>query len=574
MESLVTLYLDGCSNVTKIPEFDGNMGCLQCLSLRDVAITELPSSVERLTGLKIFILENCKNLVCPPNTFCSFISLHILNLYGCSKLDELPENLGILEGLMILDLGGTAIIELPSSIGHLTSLTYLKIKECKDLLCLPSTICNLKSLEHLDLYGCSKLENLPKNIGNVKGLRTLILSGTAIKNVPSSIVLLAKLEILTFKKPAYSFDPNSTSHGLVGLTLPSLSGLTFLRELDLCDCNIWEIPNDIGCLSSLYKLDLSGNNFDSLPESIFELPHLGHLILEGCKRLRELPDIPSFTSQVNVNNCTNISLKRLPIEGDIPRRPRFRQLSLHCLNCFKLMENIQGQRCLVPDLVDTMSMPGSEISKWFSNERFSYESRGCRVNIQMPSYYRYDGLSIGICVLFGKSHQYPGERHLRCLLKVKGVSSIPYDIPFNEKYGKVESPHVWLCAPLLFVPSIPWRASSSLIYVPHYYLSHYRAFGSELSNDGLNQLQIEVSNLSNLSNPQQSLEVEKIRVCLTHEQDIEDGTVQQQQHHHDPDDSAAEGTRNKRSHDEDDGAGPSGEGYYNEEPQPKRIQRL
>jgi hypothetical protein len=75
-------------------------------------------------------------------------------------------------------------------------------------------------------------------------------------------------------------------------------------------------------------------------------------------------------------------------------------------------------------------------------------------------------------------------------------------------------------------------------------------------------------------NPQQSLEVEKIRVCLTHEQDIEDGTVQQQQHHHDPDDSAAEGTRNKRSHDEDDGAGPSGEGYSNEEPQPKRIQRL
>uniref|UniRef100_A0A2N9HMD6 Uncharacterized protein n=1 Tax=Fagus sylvatica TaxID=28930 RepID=A0A2N9HMD6_FAGSY len=38
-----------------------------------------------------------------------------------------------------------------------------------------------------------------------------------------------------------------------------------------------------------------------------------------------------------------------------------------------------------------------------------------------------------------------------------------------------------------------------------------------------------------------------------------------------PDDSAAEGTRNKRSHDEDDGAGPSGEGYSNEEPQPKRT---
>ena len=38
---------------------------------------------------------------------------------------------------------------------------------------------------------------------------------------------------------------------------------------------------------------------------------------------------------------------------------------------------------------------------------------------------------------------------------------------------------------------------------------------------------------------------------------------------HDPDDSASEGSRNKRRHDEDDGVGPSGEGYSDEEPQPK-----
>uniref|UniRef100_A0A2N9GZ97 TIR domain-containing protein n=1 Tax=Fagus sylvatica TaxID=28930 RepID=A0A2N9GZ97_FAGSY len=476
-------------DVTGIPNLEklilkGNMGCLWCLSLEDIAITELPSSVERLTGLRTFILNNCKNLgnikglewlyldetsikelpssverlidltnlslggckhlVCLPSTICNLKSLATLYLYGCSKLDDLPENLGILEGLIDLDLSGTAIKELPSSIGHLTSLTYLKIKECKDLLCLPSTICNLKSLEHLDLYGCSKLKNLPENIGNVKGLKTLVLSGTTIKNVPSSIVLLENLKRLHFKKPTYSFDPNSTSHGLVGLTLLSLSGLTSLTILDLRDCNIWEIPNDIGCLSSLNKLDLSGNNFDSLPESISELPHLDSLNLEGCKRLRALPDIPSTTYHVNVNNCTSITLKRLPGERDIPRGYTF---TLHCLNCFKLMENIQGQRCTIPDRA-YMIMPGSEIPKWFSNERLSYESRGCTVNIQMPSYYR-----------------------------------------------------------------------------------------SELSNNGLNQLQIEVSNLLN---PQQSLEVEKIRVCLTHEQDIEDGTVQQQQHHHDPDDSAAE----------------------------------
>ena len=192
----------------------------------------------------------------------------------------------------------------------------------------------------LDLYGCSKLDELPKNLGNLEGLRQLILSGTTIKNVPSSLVLLENLDELDFNKPAYSFDPNSTSHGLVGLTLPSLSGLTSLRALKLRDCNIWEIPNDIGCLSSLRHLDLAGNNFDSLPESISELRYLYSLDLEGCKRLRELPDIPSTTFGVYVNYCTNISLKKLPGERD-PCRDTFTRLSLHCLNCFKLMENIQ-----------------------------------------------------------------------------------------------------------------------------------------------------------------------------------------------------------------------------------------
>jgi hypothetical protein len=115
----------------------------------------------------------------------------------------------------------------------------------------------------------------------------------------------------------------------------------------------------------------------------------------------------------------------------------------------------QGQRCPVPDRAYMMIMPGSEIPKWFSNERFSYESRGCTVNIQMPSYYRYDGWSIAICVLFGKFHQYPGECHLQCSLKVNGGHVIDLDdVPFNEKYGKVESPHVWL------------------IYLSHNYLSH------------------------------------------------------------------------------------------------------
>uniref|UniRef100_A0A2N9GH17 TIR domain-containing protein n=1 Tax=Fagus sylvatica TaxID=28930 RepID=A0A2N9GH17_FAGSY len=419
------------------------------------------SNIERLwIGMKIcdqlkFIdLTDSSNLIEIPDV-TGIPNLEKLILRRCRNLQELHPSTRIHKKLILLDLKWCKkLSHLPSKF-EMKSLVTLDLSGCSNVKKIPEFVGNMECLQYLDLSRCSKLVELPENLGNleenicnVKGLETFILSGTAIKYVP-----------------AYSFDPNSTSHGLVGLTLPSLSGLTSLKELDLRDCNIWEIPNDIGCLSSLNKLDLSGNNFDSLPESISELPHLDCLILEGCKRLRELPDIPSIKSYVNVNYCTNITLKKLPGERD-PRGYTFTRFTLYCLNCFKLMENIQLQRCTIPDRTYTVIMPGSEIPKWFS-----YESRGCTVNIQMPSYYR------------------------------------------------------------------------------------------------LNQLQIEVSDISK---PQLSLEVEKIRVCLTHEQDIEDGTVQQQ-HHHDPDDSAAEGTRNKRSHDEDDGPGPSGEGYSNEEPQPKRT---
>ena len=79
-----------------------------------------------------------------------------------------------------------------------------------------------------------------------------------------------------------------------------------------------------------------------------------------------------------------------------------------------------------------------------------------------------------------------------------------------------------------------------------------------------------------------NLEVEKMGARLIYRQDIENPSKTMAQCinnssiviHHDFDDSIAEGNGNKRSRDEDDGAGPSGELYSIVESLPKRIQRL
>ena len=126
----------------------------------------------------------------------------------------------------------------------------------------------------------------------------------------------------------------------LGLLLPSLSGLQSLTYLHLSDCDLLSIPNDFGCLSSLAHLNLSGNNFVSLPESISQLSKLRTLLLEGCRRLQSLESVPSTVASVIANNCT--SLERLPELQFHIFTSNHSRLNFQCLNCFKLVDNIQS----------------------------------------------------------------------------------------------------------------------------------------------------------------------------------------------------------------------------------------
>ena len=146
------------------------------------------------------------------------------------------------------------------------------------------------------------------NIGNVKGLELLNLCWTAIRDVPSSIALLKNLKNLyicrwkssefyslpttslewlgsvfpslisaSHVNPIISRRQMSSARGSrqpLQLLLPSLLGLQSLTNLHLSDCALLSIPNDIGCLSSLEYLNLSGNDFVFLPESMSQLSNL------------------------------------------------------------------------------------------------------------------------------------------------------------------------------------------------------------------------------------------------------------------------------------------------------------
>ena len=177
-------------------------------------------------------------------------------------------------------MSGTTVKELPSSIEGFTAFTFLTLKDCKYHVFLPSLICCLKLPECLDLSRCSNCDNLPMNLGNLKGLKELHLSGTIIREQPSSIGGLMALNLLTLK------DCNNPA------CLPcTICGLKLLEFLDLPGCsNSDHLPENLGSLKCLKKLYLSGTTIKVLPSSIECLMALALLTLKVCKNLVCLPN--------------------------------------------------------------------------------------------------------------------------------------------------------------------------------------------------------------------------------------------------------------------------------------------
>ncbi|KAK0600901.1 hypothetical protein LWI29_019423 [Acer saccharum] len=193
-ESLTSLDLSNCNNLTKFPQISGNN--ITRLDLSGTAIKELHHSIGHLNGLKKLFLRRCENLETLTSGICNLTSLRHLDLLDCSRLEILPENLGNLISLEYLSAERAAIKELPHSIAHLNGLEELFLGGCENLETLPSGIFNLTSLRHLDLSDCSRLEILPENLGNLISLEYLSADRIAICQLPYSMKRLKELQRL------------------------------------------------------------------------------------------------------------------------------------------------------------------------------------------------------------------------------------------------------------------------------------------------------------------------------------------------------------------------------------------
>ena len=529
MECLTKLDLSNCSKITKIPEFGKNMKRVQSLYLSDTAITTLPTSIEHLATLRTLYLD------------------------------------------------GTAITTLPTSIEHLTDLAVLGLSNCKNLVHLPDTIFNLKLVSYVYLQGCSKLDRLPENLGNAESLEYLNLSETAIRKVPSSIGLLKHLDELSISGckglssnklwyellPFYSMPTSPHPMDLLfsSLSLSPASSLTFL---DLNDCNLKAISNDIGSLFSLKVLDLSGNDFFCLPESIIRLSKLEWIELQNCTSLRSLPKLPWNIEGVWAEGCISLEMLPDPLKPSNSLEP-----TLYLPNCFQLVDNqscigwfisgIKKYLKLSPSLPlpflekrYKIVIPGSEIPEWFS-----HQSMGNEVKIKQPSHL-CKNVGIAICVVFCYSD---GDDMVSYWLIANGKR---ISIGGSKISDKVSSDHLWL---VYVTPQFFNKESNKLLW--------------EGDVNGFSQIRIKIEC--------SDFKVKKWGFRMIYKEDIEDldrTMVQYSNNSITPYDGmdvlhqnfgnssvAVECHKVKHSRDDYNGARLSGEGSSNDIPNPKRIKR-
>ncbi|XP_052171008.1 disease resistance protein RUN1-like isoform X2 [Diospyros lotus] len=275
--------------------------------------------------------------------------LKFLYLSHCYYLTKTPDLSGLsnLEELLLDNC--IRLLEVDNSIRYLHKLLVLNLKSCKMLRKLPSGSWMLNA-KILNLSGCSKLETFTQ----LQGARS---------NLESMSSSLSSCSLRTKK--------------LDSLSLNSLQGLSCLKLLRMENCNLSHIPTEIGRLMQLECLDLVGNSFCSLPESMSSLTNLVHLNLSYCASLQSLPKLSPSLQIVEVQNCS--SLESISLDSD------WQHTDMFFYNCPKLAIKHSADElgrslllCMGSGAL-CISLSGDKFLNWLQ-----YQTTGSRISFVVP----------------------------------------------------------------------------------------------------------------------------------------------------------------------------------------------
>ncbi|KAM2953251.1 hypothetical protein FF1_031652 [Malus domestica] len=420
LTKLTSIDLSGCQYLTRISDFS----CVPNLVKLNLGhcknLTEVDTSVGIRNKLEELSLVNCYNLTVFP-TRISLEALITFDLDGCKMFEIFPEIVGKMERLRSLKLDGTAIKELPPSIENLTRLERLTLNGCENFANLPQSIYALPWLGHLDLSGCPKLVTLPPELPWFDSCRSLAYPMTLL------------------------FD----------------------------ECNLSDIDTlaNFGSSFVFYKITLRNSNFESLPACISKFVRLEELDLSGCKRLREILELPPRIRRINVGDCILLeifpTLSEMILVDEDMRLIRRMDMS----NCQRLCENLaldvsmmaRAGKCYE---VLSIILPGSEVPDWFTLRKHvrvrvdgttTDPDPGCVCDffIEIPRTFEWNNTGLVFCAAFKITQNFSGECSFYTRTAVNGVPMYDrVDCWFVSK--ETDAAHAWLT----YIPLMAYMKST------------------------------------------------------------------------------------------------------------------
>lgn len=381
------------SEFTSMPDELGNLENLKSLSLRCAAENE-PKFIGELTNLTELKLLCHYNGPVPAEigNLKKLTSLTIGQTTTSATADSynrftaLPEEIGNLENLTSLRLyGGFEGAAIPSAIGKLINLTTFQIQQT-GFVSLPEEIGNLKNIKVAYLHD-NKFKAIPAGMGRMESLTSIQMQNNKLEgNIPDEIADLPNLNTLQLSN-------NKLSGSLEVLTkIPTLTTVYLdenqfegdidfdwsrLVKLSTLKMNKNKLEGDIPVsllnLVSLSTLDLSDNQFATLPDKVSWTSNekLTRFYLQNNRLSGTLPEwlCSMKLSEFNIENND--------MNGGIPAKLFGEGSNNFTLSSSKL--NLNGNRLngTIPEAILIELLGGKRAGKWLivdQQEGFGFDN--------------------------------------------------------------------------------------------------------------------------------------------------------------------------------------------------------
>jgi len=286
------------NNISEIPSWLEKLPKLKKLDCSLNQIRELPQSIETLEE---FIFEDVHLLA-----WQSAFSENTVKSYN-KYLEAFPHGEYVENALKKLDLKKMQVNNKKKTFtlyGKITNKSRLGeisgfCLQNHHLKRFPKGLCDTRSLRKLTI-GKNKIMEIPKEIGNLRELEKLSIYKNPIKELPKSMGKLNALTHLVIGGLDINDFPESFKN------LSNLVRLEFIKNK-----NLYRIPDVVGELKNLEKLELSGENFYEISSAITKLKNLISLKI-SCNNVQFLPYEMGQLEKLEILDLDFSNIKFLP----------------------------------------------------------------------------------------------------------------------------------------------------------------------------------------------------------------------------------------------------------------------